>query len=89
VLVLSRSILLRGLLLFSIWRRHLLVRLLSLEYIVLGVFVLFSYSALGFRLIMVIGYLTITACEGALGLSILVSIMRTHGGDYFRSFRLI
>lgn len=34
-------------------------------------------------------FLTFTACEGALGLSILVIIRRTHGGDYLKSFRLI
>lgn len=56
---------------------------------VLGVFVCFflylNYSAYFFSLI----YLTFTACEGALGLTILVSIARTNGGDYFRSFSLI
>jgi NADH-ubiquinone oxidoreductase chain 4L len=34
-------------------------------------------------------YLIFTACEGALGLSILVIIRRTHGGDYFKSFNVI
>jgi NADH-ubiquinone oxidoreductase chain 4L len=34
-------------------------------------------------------YLTFSACEGALGLSILVVIRRTHGGDYFKSFNFI
>jgi len=31
-------------------------------------------------------FITFTACEGALGLSILVIIGRTHGGDYFKTF---
>ena len=34
-------------------------------------------------------FLTFRVCEGALGLSILVSIIRTHGNDYFQSFRII
>lgn len=34
-------------------------------------------------------YITFTACEGALGLSILIIIRRTHGGDYFKRFNLI
>lgn len=34
-------------------------------------------------------YITFTACEGALGLSILIMIRRTHGGDYFKRFNLI
>jgi len=67
-------------------RDHLLSVLLRLEYIRLGVFLLllallrkgdFFYSLV---------YITFTACEGALGLSILVMIRRTHGGDYFKSF---
>lgn len=29
-------------------------------------------------------YLIFTACEGALGLSILIIIGRSHGGDYFK-----
>lgn len=33
-------------------------------------------------------YLVFRACEGALGLSILVTISRTHGGDNFRLFNL-
>jgi len=31
-------------------------------------------------------FITFTACEGALGLSVLVIIGRTHGGDYFKTF---
>lgn len=34
-------------------------------------------------------YITFTACEGALGLSILVIIRRTHGGDYFKTFNIV
>ena len=63
--------------------------LLSLEYMTLGIFLIillsFSFSDLFFSLI----YITFTACEGALGLSILVVISRTHGGDYFKTFNII
>jgi NADH-ubiquinone oxidoreductase chain 4L len=34
-------------------------------------------------------YITFTACEGALALSILVIMSRTHGGDYFRAFNVL
>jgi NADH:ubiquinone oxidoreductase subunit K len=34
-------------------------------------------------------YITFAACEGALGLSILVIMRRTHGGDYFKTFNLL
>lgn len=33
-------------------------------------------------------YLVFGACEGALGLSILVTIRRTHGGDNFNLFNI-
>jgi len=77
-----------GLWVYSSKRKHLLATLLVLEYIVLGVFVYFfvyqNFGALFYSLV----YLTLTACEGALGLTILVSMSRSHGGDYFRSFSL-
>lgn len=34
-------------------------------------------------------FMTLAACEGALGLALLVSIVRTHGNDNFRSFRVL
>ena len=34
-------------------------------------------------------FLTLAACEGALGLALLVSIVRTHGNDNFRRFRVL
>jgi len=33
-------------------------------------------------------YLTFTVCEGALGLSVLVGISQSYGGDYLGSFSL-
>ena len=81
-------ILLAGILMYGIWRKHLLIRLLALEYMVLGVFLLFHYVVFSYYLVMRMGYLTFTACEGALGLTILVTIRRTHGRDYFKSFHI-
>jgi NADH-ubiquinone oxidoreductase chain 4L len=34
-------------------------------------------------------FLTFSVCEGVLGLSVLVSIIRTHGNDYFINFSLL
>nr|YP_010250877.1 NADH dehydrogenase subunit 4L [Faughnia haani]QTV76811.1 NADH dehydrogenase subunit 4L [Faughnia haani] len=69
-------------------RKHLLSSLLSLEYMMLGIFwsltVIFSY--LGQEVYFTLVFLTFAACEGALALSILVSIIRTHGNDRFSSF---
>lgn len=48
------------------------------------IFIIFNYSVFYYSLI----YLIITACEGALGLSILVILSRAIGGDYFKSFNI-
>nr|YP_009115657.1 NADH dehydrogenase subunit 4L [Ravinia pernix]YP_009560243.1 NADH dehydrogenase subunit 4L [Oxysarcodexia terminalis]AJC00141.1 NADH dehydrogenase subunit 4L [Ravinia pernix]QAA79141.1 NADH dehydrogenase subunit 4L [Oxysarcodexia terminalis] len=72
-------------------RKHLLSMLLSLEYIVLSLFLLlFIYlNMLNFEFFFSMMFLTFSVCEGALGLSILVSMIRTHGNDYFQSFNIL
>nr|YP_010309817.1 NADH dehydrogenase subunit 4L [Oenas fusicornis]UMR54934.1 NADH dehydrogenase subunit 4L [Oenas fusicornis] len=80
-----------GLLVFSLKRKHLLLMLLSVEYMVLALyFNLFIYlSMLGNDYFFSMIFLTFSVCEGALGLSLLVSMIRTHGNDYFQSFNLL
>jgi NADH-ubiquinone oxidoreductase chain 4L len=63
--------------------------LLSLEYIRLRIFILLVLIFEGRDLFYGIIYITFTACEGALGLSVLVMMRRTHGGDFFRTFNLV
>lgn len=72
-------------------RKHLLSILLSLEFIVLSLFLLlFIYlSIISYEGFFSIIFLTFRVCEGALGLSILVSIIRSHGNDYFQSFNVL
>nr|AAX31490.1 NADH dehydrogenase subunit 4L [Ceratitis querita]QVL29352.1 NADH dehydrogenase subunit 4L [Ceratitis querita] len=82
---------LMGVFVFVSNRKHLLSMLLSLEYIVLNLFfLLYIYlnfmEYLSFFSMM---FLTFSVCEGALGLSILVSMIRTHGNDYFQSFNVL
>nr|AOY40260.1 NADH dehydrogenase subunit 4L [Bostrichoidea sp. KM-2015] len=76
---------------FCLSRKHLLSILLSLEFMMLGVFIMmvyyFSYFNYEFYFLMV--FLTFAVCEGALGLAILVSMIRTHGNDYFSSFNVL
>jgi NADH-ubiquinone oxidoreductase chain 4L len=79
---------LSGVFVYGIWRKHLLIRLLRLEYIVLGIYLLFHYAYRGYLVTLRMGYLTFSACEGALGLAVLVTIRRSHGRDYFRSFHI-
>nr|YP_010598404.1 NADH dehydrogenase subunit 4L [Citharomantis falcata]UIX55348.1 NADH dehydrogenase subunit 4L [Citharomantis falcata] len=80
-----------GLWVFSSKRKHLLMTLLSLEFIVLILFIaLYNYLLLmNGELYMTMFFLSFAVCEGVLGLSILVSMIRTHGNDYFNSFGLL
>jgi NADH-ubiquinone oxidoreductase chain 4L len=80
-----------GLLAFVSRRKHLLSVLLSLEFIVLSLFfLLFLFlNLLNYEIYFSIIFLTFRVCEGALGVSILVSIIRTHGNNYFNSFSLL
>nr|YP_010954510.1 NADH dehydrogenase subunit 4L [Teredorus guangxiensis]WMV02075.1 NADH dehydrogenase subunit 4L [Teredorus guangxiensis] len=80
-----------GLYVFSSVRKHLLLVLLSLEYMVLSVFflVFFLFSYYSLLSSFVIIYLVFSVCEGVLGLSVLVSMIRFSGNDYvFSSFIL-
>nr|UXX49961.1 NADH dehydrogenase subunit 4L [Chrysotus sp.] len=82
---------LSGLIGFILNRKHLLSMLLSLEYIVLSLFciLLFYLMLIDFQGFFTMMFLTFSVCEGALGLSILVSLIRTHGNDYFQSFSIL
>nr|AHI16925.1 NADH dehydrogenase subunit 4L [Actias artemis aliena] len=80
-----------GNLIFVSKNKHLLIVLLSLEFIVLSIFflLLLMLSYIEYDLYMLMVFLVFSVCEGALGLSILVSMIRTHGNDYFQSFSLL
>lgn len=88
---LPRILLIIGIFVFVSNRKHLLSILLSLEYIVLiSFFLLFIYlNLINYERFFSIIFLTFRVCEGALGISILVSIIRTHGNDYFQSFNVL
>lgn len=80
-----------GIFIFVYRKKHLLVILLSLEYIVLRLFILiYLYlRLLDFQYFLLIIYLIISVCEGVLGLAILVTIVRIYGNDYFQRFNII
>nr|YP_009454607.1 NADH dehydrogenase subunit 4L [Caryanda elegans]AUG33629.1 NADH dehydrogenase subunit 4L [Caryanda elegans] len=79
-----------GVYVFSSKRKHLLMVLLSLEYIVLSLFLLIVVFLIDFNYdyFFPVIFLVFSVCEGALGLSILVSMIRSHGNDFFSSFGL-
>nr|WNO18689.1 NADH dehydrogenase subunit 4L [Pintara tabrica melli] len=80
-----------GNMIFVSKHKHLLIMLLSLEFIVLSIFLmLIMYlKYIEFDLYMLMVFLVFSVCEGALGISILVSMIRSHGNDYFQSFSLL
>nr|YP_010716049.1 NADH dehydrogenase subunit 4L [Parnassius hide]WDE75759.1 NADH dehydrogenase subunit 4L [Parnassius hide] len=80
-----------GNMIFISKHKHLLIVLLSLEFIVLSMFFLMMIylNYVEYDMYMLMIFLLFTVCEGALGLSILVSMIRTHGNDYFKSFNLL
>nr|AII02462.1 NADH dehydrogenase subunit 4L [Apatelopteryx phenax] len=80
-----------GNLIFVSKHKHLLVVLLSLEFIVLSIFffLLIMLNFIENDMYMLMVFLVFSVCEGSLGLSILVSMIRTHGNDYFQSFSLL
>nr|AIA61521.1 NADH dehydrogenase subunit 4L [Cherax destructor]AIA61534.1 NADH dehydrogenase subunit 4L [Cherax destructor]WRV01071.1 NADH dehydrogenase subunit 4L [Cherax destructor albidus]CDL72707.1 NADH dehydrogenase subunit 4L [Cherax destructor] len=71
--------------------KHLLNVLLGLEFVMLSIFGMVSVnmSGVGLEVVFVMFFLVMTACEGALGLSLLVSVVRSHGNDYFSSFGIL
>lgn len=80
-----------GLLVFVSRQKHLLSILLSLEFIVLRLFtsIIFFFNLFIYESYFSMIFLVFRVCEGALGLSILVSLVRTHGNDYFQSFNIL
>nr|YP_004465098.1 NADH dehydrogenase subunit 4L [Apatura metis]YP_004891310.1 NADH dehydrogenase subunit 4L [Apatura ilia]ADZ53513.1 NADH dehydrogenase subunit 4L [Apatura ilia]AEE69585.1 NADH dehydrogenase subunit 4L [Apatura metis] len=82
---------LAGNMIFVSKHKHLLIVLLSLEFIVLSIFffLMMYLMMIDNNMYMLMVFLVFSVCEGVLGLSILVSMIRTHGNDYFYSYNLI
>nr|ALO77228.1 NADH deshydrogenase subunit 4L [Phycosecis limbata] len=80
-----------GCLSFSIKRKHLLLMLLSLEFLVLSLFLGLNLflSFMSFEMYFSMIFICFAVCEGALGLSLLVLMIRTYGNDYFQTFNTL
>nr|UPL65594.1 NADH dehydrogenase subunit 4L [Leptocoris augur] len=76
-----------GILTFSLARKHMLMTLFSLEFLVLVLFLYLFFFLIhfGFELFMLLIYLVFAVCEGALGLGVLVNMVRSHGNDLLSS----
>nr|YP_007025990.1 NADH dehydrogenase subunit 4L [Chrysopa pallens]AFL65894.1 NADH dehydrogenase subunit 4L [Chrysopa pallens] len=90
-LLLSILMFISGIIVYVLKRKHLLSVLLSLEFIVLSLFYLLflMYMSYNYEYYFTMIFLVFSVCEGALGLSILVMMIRTHGNDYFQSFNIL
>nr|QUJ10162.1 NADH dehydrogenase subunit 4l [Tropidothorax sinensis] len=80
-----------GLFVFCSSRSHLLITFFSLEYLVLTLFLLFFLFLLKFNieLYYVLFFLVFSVCEGSLGLSVLVNMIRSHGNDLLSSLSIL
>nr|AXS65637.1 NADH dehydrogenase subunit 4L [Histeroidea sp. 4 KM-2017] len=80
-----------GVISFSLKRKHLLLMLLILEFLVLSLYfgLMMWANLLGFNLYLGMLFLTMSVCEGVMGLSILVSLIRSHGNDYFMNYNIL
>nr|ALO71024.1 NADH deshydrogenase subunit 4L [Pselaphinae sp. 5 EF-2015] len=80
-----------SLMVFSLNHKYLLLMLLSLEFIVLSLFLNLFLMLIKIEVSIYFSmiFLIMMVCESVLGLSILVSLMRTHGNDYMKSMSLL
>nr|WPN89800.1 NADH dehydrogenase subunit 4L [Fenusa sp. 1 GYN-2023a] len=72
-------------------RFHLLMFLLSLEFIILTIYfnLIILLSFFEMELFFSMFFLVFSVCESVLGLSILVKMVRTHGNDFFQVLSIL
>nr|QAY82025.1 NADH dehydrogenase subunit 4L [Omophoita sp. REN-2018] len=82
---------LMGMVSFLINRKHFLLMLLSLEFMVISIYlIMFIYLQMfKFEFFFSMIFLVITVCESVLGLSIMVLMVRMYGNDYIMSFYIL
>nr|AVJ52517.1 NADH dehydrogenase subunit 4L [Acanthosoma nigrodorsum] len=80
-----------GVVIFCSTRNHILLSLLSLEFMVLATYFIMFVTMLffGFESYFILIFLVFTVCEGALGLSLLVMLVRNQGNDYLSSMSVL
>nr|APX39270.1 NADH dehydrogenase subunit 4L [Psylliodes affinis] len=77
-----------GVMSFTLNRKHFLLMLLSLEFIVISLYLnMFMYlNMMNYEFFFSMIFLTISVCEGVLGLSILILMVRMQGNDFILTF---
>nr|YP_010852869.1 NADH dehydrogenase subunit 4L [Tomicus yunnanensis]WGL40314.1 NADH dehydrogenase subunit 4L [Tomicus yunnanensis] len=77
-----------GVLVYIFKYKHFLLMLISLESMVVSLYVLifFYCGQFTFEYFISLFYLTLSVCESSLGLSLLVMLIRTYGSDMLLSY---
>nr|YP_010701549.1 NADH dehydrogenase subunit 4L [Amphibalanus reticulatus]WCJ53097.1 NADH dehydrogenase subunit 4L [Amphibalanus reticulatus] len=72
-------------------RKHLMNMLISLEYLVLSIFILLMLVTfmMGLETYVSLIFLVASVCEGSLGVGMMVGMVRSHGSDYISSFNAL
>nr|YP_009643528.1 NADH dehydrogenase subunit 4L [Antilochus coquebertii]APO08971.1 NADH dehydrogenase subunit 4L [Antilochus coquebertii] len=80
-----------GSIFFCLSHKHLLLTLFGMEYLMLSLYSFFSLFLLfyGCEFYFILVFFIISICEGALGLGVLVSMIRNHGNDYLSSLSVL
>nr|ASY97606.1 NADH dehydrogenase subunit 4L [Pyrrhocoris tibialis] len=80
-----------GVIVFCLSHKHLLLTLFSMEYLVLSLYFMFFMFLLwlGCEMYFILFFLTFSVCEGALGLGVLVNMIRGYGNDYLSSLSVL
>nr|YP_010596818.1 NADH dehydrogenase subunit 4L [Stenocephus fraxini]WAK85077.1 NADH dehydrogenase subunit 4L [Stenocephus fraxini] len=84
-------ILVISLLIFVKFNKHMLLVLMSLEFFVVSMFYIWFlyFNMVDMNLYISVYYLIFSVNESVLGLTIMILIMRSEGGDYINSFNLL
>nr|YP_009643385.1 NADH dehydrogenase subunit 4L [Pyrrhopeplus posthumus]APO08802.1 NADH dehydrogenase subunit 4L [Pyrrhopeplus posthumus] len=80
-----------GVVVFCLSHKHLLLTLFSMEFLVLSLYFMFFMFLLwsGCEIYFILFFLVFSVCEGALGLGVLVSMIRSHGNDFLSSLSVL
>nr|YP_010185075.1 NADH dehydrogenase subunit 4L [Haemaphysalis montgomeryi]QVJ97812.1 NADH dehydrogenase subunit 4L [Haemaphysalis montgomeryi]WCD42531.1 NADH dehydrogenase subunit 4L [Haemaphysalis montgomeryi] len=74
---------------FILNRFHLMLLLMSIEFMYLSLMVIFFYNSMMMSIINIFMFLCAIVCEAALGLSILIVVSFFYGNEMTKSMNLI
>nr|QHQ98556.1 NADH dehydrogenase subunit 4L [Parasitus wangdunqingi] len=70
-------------------RKHMLVLLLSLELMMLGIFMMMMNYVMAAMIEMIVFYLVLVVCEASLGLGVLIMSVYFYGSDHLSSYSVL